>query len=198
HIVKKKRGDQGLFVLQAGIRLKGKVLDAKGKPVAGVWVNANRQRDRQAEDPILERVSDSINRSALTNAKGEFAMNPLPPGQYDVKPDEYSHDSSRESRPPQRPVPAVFLPQHVTLKDGEKPEALEVRAVPIVLTEARYLDSKGKPTTGHEMFLFAQIDKKFWFGRGRPDASGKIVALAPHGTKIRLDLMTNEHGVLRH
>jgi len=73
-----------------------------------------------------------------------------------------------------------------------------VRAVPHVLIEARYLDSKGKPTTGHEMFLFAQIDKKFWFGRGRPDASGKIVALAPHGTKIRLDLMTNEHGVLRH
>ena len=41
-------------------------------------------------------------------------------------------------------MPAVFLPQRVTLKDGEKPEALEVRAVPHVVIEARYLDSKGK------------------------------------------------------
>jgi beta-lactamase regulating signal transducer with metallopeptidase domain/uncharacterized GH25 family protein len=198
HVVKKKRGDQGTFVLESGIRLQGKVVDAKGKPVAGVWVNASRRRQRQADEEILQRVADAVNRSCLTNAKGEFALNPLPPGEYEVKPDEYSHDSSREGRQPKRPVPAVFLPQQVTLKEGEKPEALEVRAVPHVIIEAQFLDRKGKPTRGHAPFVFARVDNKFWFGQAKMDADGKVRALAPHGSSVQLDLMTNEHGVLRH
>jgi beta-lactamase regulating signal transducer with metallopeptidase domain len=198
HVVKKKRGDQGLFVLQPGIRLRGKVLDAKGKPLAGVWVNANRERKQPVEDAILERVADSINRSALTDAKGQFEMNPLPPGDYEVKPDYYSHDSSKD-RQPERELNAVFLPQKLTLKDGEKPDALEVRAVPHVIIEARYVDSKGKPNRGHEMFIFANMDnKKYVFLRAKPDANGRMRGLAPHGANVQLDLMTNEHGVLRH
>jgi hypothetical protein len=134
----------------------------------------------------------------LSNERGEFELAPLPPGEYQVKADEYSHDSSREDRQ-RRPLPAVFVGQKVTLKEGEPADNLEVRAVPHVVVEAQYLSSKGTPTRGHECFIFGRMENTFWNGTGRPDANGKIVALVPHGLQqVRMDLMTNEHGVLRH
>jgi hypothetical protein len=199
HVVK-KRGDQGLIALADGVRIKGKALDAKGKPLPGIYVNAERERE-PVNDEILQRVASSIRRGALTNAKGEFELLPLAPGKYNLKADEYDSEPTTHSRQPRRPLPAVFLPQAVTLKEGQKTETVEVRAVPHVVIEAHYVDSKGKPTRGHECFIFGQIgnNNKFWFGTGRPDAHGKIVALAPHGLEqARVDLMTNEHGVLRH
>jgi beta-lactamase regulating signal transducer with metallopeptidase domain/uncharacterized GH25 family protein len=198
HLVK-KRGDQGLMALREGVRIKGKALDAKGKPLPGIYVNADRERE-QVNDEILQRVASSIRRGALTNAKGEFELMPLPPGKYNLKADEYNQEPTNDGRQPRRPLPAVFLPQPVTLKEGQKTETVELRATPHVVIEARYLDSKGKPSRGHECFIFGQVgNNKFWFGTGRPDAHGKIVALAPHGlAQTRVDLMTNEHGVLRH
>jgi hypothetical protein len=197
HVIKGKRGDLGTFVLDKGITLRGKVLDAKGKPLAGVYVNADREREPDA-DAIFNRVADSIRRTATTNARGEFVFGPLPPGKYRVKPDEHNYDGSEPGRKPRHPLPAVFLPQKVTLKKGENPDALTVRAVPHVYLEAQYVDSKGKPTTGHECFIFGQLDKEFWFGQGRPDSKGRIRAMIPHGLEqTRVDLMTNEHGVLR-
>src|SRR5262249_51453747 len=88
----------------------------------------------------------------------------------------------------------------VTLKaEDAKPEPIEVRAVPHVTVEAQYYDSKGKKTRGHEFFVFGRMDNLPWFGRGKADADGKITALIPHGLEqVQLDLMTNEHGVLRH
>src|SRR5439155_18968023 len=116
-------------------------------------------------------------------------------GEYQVKPDEHNYDPIKKERTVRR-LPAVFVGQNNTLKEGETPDAVEVRAVPTVTIEAQYLDSKGKPTRGHECHIFGQIDNTFWFGQGRPDADGKIVALVPHGLKnVQVDLMTNEHGV---
>jgi hypothetical protein len=83
---------------------------------------------------------------------------------------------------------------------GEEPEPLEVRAVPHVVIEAQYYDSKGQKTRGHAGHLFGQMDKNgFWFGQAKMDANGKMTLLAPHGlAQARLSLMTNEHGVLRY
>jgi beta-lactamase regulating signal transducer with metallopeptidase domain len=197
HLVKdNKRGDLGVFGLQKGISFKGKVVDAQGKALAGLWVNAERRRGPDDDELNNLRVADALNRSALTNDQGEFEMAPLPPGTYEVRPDEYSRDSTREDRR-RVSLPAVFVRQRITLKEGEEPQPLEVRAVPHVIVEAQYLDSKGKPTRGHECFIFGQIDGGSWFGQGRPDADGKIVARVPHGMSARMDLVTNEHGVLR-
>ena len=33
-------------------------------------------------------------------------------------------------------------------------------------TEGRYLDSKGKPSRGHESFIFGRMDGGFWNGMG--------------------------------
>ena len=72
HVLKdNKRGDLGTFVLHEGLRIRGKVLDAQGKPMAGVLVNAV-GRDRNEE--ITLPVADQINRSAVTDAKGRSAV----------------------------------------------------------------------------------------------------------------------------
>jgi beta-lactamase regulating signal transducer with metallopeptidase domain/protocatechuate 3,4-dioxygenase beta subunit len=191
-----KRGDLGTFTLREGIRVRGKVLDVQGKPVADINVNVE-NADRNEELDGLP-VADSIARSALTNAKGEFETGPLPPGNYRVKPDEHVRENNKEDRT-RRPVPGVFVAQKVTLKEGTKPDPVEVRATPHVTIEAQYYDSKGKTTRGHAFFVFGQMDKSSWFGQGKADTNGKITAYVPHGLEnVQLDLMTNEHGVLRH
>lgn len=196
HVIKDKRGDLGPFTLQSGPRLKGTLLDARGKPLAGVIVNAESQ---ERNEEITEPVADQINRSAVTNEKGEFAMNPLPPGNYLVKPGDYEQDASLDRKDRKRTeVPAVFIGTKVILKAGADPEPLEVRAVPHVTIEAQYLDSAGKPTRGHAPHVVGRIDGTFWFAEAKTDPTGKVTLHIPHGlTEVSLDLMTNEHGALR-
>ena len=194
-LLNNRRGDLGTFTLQPGISIRGKVLDARGRPLAGVIINARSRDPNEATEALAGvPVADSMNRSALSDEKGEFQMRPLPPGTYDVQPARYGYESS--DKPLRRPIPGVFIPQKLVLKADTGP--LEVRAVPHVLIEAQYLDGKGKQSRGHEFHIFGQMDKQSWFGEGKPDKNGKIVAQAPHGLEnVQISLMTNEHGVLR-
>src|SRR5207249_1645694 len=83
-------------------------------------------------------------------------------------------------------------------KDGEEPEALEVRAVPHVVVEAQYVDSKGKPTRGHRGDIYGRLDKVCWWSMVNVDKDGKIVAHVPHGLEgATLHVVTNEQGALR-
>jgi beta-lactamase regulating signal transducer with metallopeptidase domain len=198
HAVKdNKRGDLGTFGLTEGIVLKGKAVDAQGKPLAGMFVGAQRE-DR---DDVLGGlpVADSIVRCSPTDDKGEFELMPLPPGMYRVQPSEYNSEPSRDGRgSTNRTLPAVFLPQKVKLVAGQKPDPLEVRAVPHVVIEAQYYDSKGKMRRGHAPFVFGQIDGQSWFTEAKADADGKVTVLAPHGLEYaKLQLSTNEHSALR-
>ena len=192
-----KRGDLGRFTLKPGVSLKGKVLDVQGKPIAGVFVNAEQERDQEA-GKILNglAVADAINRTAVTGADGSFTLAPLPPGQYRVLPGDRSRDGSERHKV--RPLPAVFTPRKVTLKEGETPEPLEVRASPHVVIEAQWVDGKGQPTTGFVGHVFGQIDGGYWFGEAKVDPSGKAVAQVPHGLEnVQLNLITNEHHAIR-
>jgi beta-lactamase regulating signal transducer with metallopeptidase domain/protocatechuate 3,4-dioxygenase beta subunit len=201
HVIKDpgKRGDMGRFILSPGVVLKGKAVDTDGKPLPGIYVHARRRGG--IEDFNLP-VADHISRVAVTNDRGEFVFAPLPPDRYEVFPEEHGYDpSSEERRPAKRPLPdLVFLRQHVALKEGQSPESIAVRAVPHVVIEAQYLDSKGKSTQGHEGHIFGRLNKNdSWFGQGKMDAHGKMTILAPHGlSEARLTLMTNEHGALRY
>jgi protocatechuate 3,4-dioxygenase beta subunit len=192
-----KRDDLGLFVLDKGLVLKGRVLDAQGKPVAGIYINA--ERDRAADDNTLEglMVADAINRSALTEADGSFAMAPLPPGTYRIQPAQYARDGSGGRD--RRALPAVFVAQKLLLKPGEMPEPLEVRAVPHAEIEVQWVDAGGKPTWGFNHHIFGQIDGTAWFGEAAPDGKGHVVARVPHGMEnVQLNLMTNEHHAIRY
>ncbi|HEX5272080.1 MAG TPA: M56 family metallopeptidase [Gemmataceae bacterium] len=192
-----KRGDVGKIGLEKGLVFRGKVLDAQGKPMSGVYVTM----DRQDRDEALARlaVADSVGRCAVSNDKGEFEMMPLPPGTFRLHVTDYNGEPSRDERRfDRRRPPAVFLPQTVKLTAGDKPDPWELRAVPHVVVEAQYFDSKGKKRRGHEPFLFGQIDGQSWFMDAKADADGKVTVLAPHGLEnARLQMMTNEHGSLR-
>jgi len=192
-----KRGDLGRFTLKPGVSLKGRVLDVEGKPIAGNFVNAERERDQEAGE-ILNglAVADAISRTAVTGADGSFTLAPLPSGQYRVLPGERSRDGSELRKV--RPLPAVFTPRKVTLKEGETPEPLEIRASPHVVIEAQWVDGKGQPTTGFAGHIFGRIDGGYWFGEAKVDPSGKAVAQVPHGLEdVQLSLMTNEHHAIR-
>ncbi len=53
HVIKdySQRGDLGRFTLQEGLIIKGKVLDVKGKAVAGVFVQAEKSRRHRGLQP---------------------------------------------------------------------------------------------------------------------------------------------------
>jgi beta-lactamase regulating signal transducer with metallopeptidase domain/protocatechuate 3,4-dioxygenase beta subunit len=191
-----KRGDLGTFTLSSGPKIRGRVLDAKGKPLSGINVNADLADFSEELQGLM--VANSIDRSAVTNERGEFEMRPLPPGHYRVQPADHSRDGSKDDR--QRyPVPAVFVPHKVVLKNGEDPASLEIRASPHVVFEAQYVDSHGKPMRGHDCHIFGQVDKQSWLGQSeRVDNGTRLIARLPHGLEnTQINLMTNEHSVLR-
>jgi hypothetical protein len=195
-----RRGDLGTFTLDKGVRFGGRVLDAQGKPVGGSYVEADLQQ-KERDDAVPQGVADMKHRAALTAPDGTFAFRPLPPGAYRVYPSEQGWDpTTREGAhdPPRRPLPAVFTAQTVTLKEGETPAPVEIRAVPHVVVEAQLCNSKGERRSGHEVHLVGEIDGGFWSARCQPTADGAYRMLAPHGLEdAQIMLMTNEHSALQ-
>jgi RNA polymerase sigma factor (sigma-70 family) len=198
HILNEKRGDLGIFTLESGPRLKGKVLDSKGKPLAGVFVNAELRDQNDKIPPSLEFAGNNIKRSALTNERGEFEMKPLPQGNYLVKPGQHQDDNILDltERRKQAEVPGVFIGTKVTLNGRTASELIEVRAIPHVTIEAQHFDSKGKPIRGFNPNIFGRIDGIGWLEYAKTDASGKVVALVPHGLEDAT-LILDGPGVVR-
>jgi len=197
-----RRGDLGKFVLSTGIRFGGRVVDVEGKPVAGIYIEADLQRSAGDDaDAVPPQVADMKHRSTLTAADGTFAFRPLPPGKCRVFPSEQGWDpSTREGAhdPRRRPLPGVFTPQTVELKAEKATEPLEIRGVPHVVVEAQLYNSKGEKRSGHEIDLVGDIDGDFWSARCQPTADGTYHILAPHGLeKAQIMLVTNEHSALQ-
>lgn len=182
--VNDERGDLGRFVVESGIRFEGRVVDAEGQPSADVWVDAN----------------GLVGRSALTDENGRFLTAPLPPGEYEVKPVENtSYRGVPREYWDRRPLRAVFSAATVVLEAGKVPAPVEIRAVPHVVIEAQYFNSQGKPTVGHDCYIFGRRDGENYQAMAHPDDDGRFTILAPRGLREAfLDLMTNEHGALRH
>jgi protocatechuate 3,4-dioxygenase beta subunit len=226
HVVDEKRGDLGRFELEKGTALTGRVVDEQDKPVADVWINAEITGGPAKKSTELP-VADFLVRSALTDAKGEFTLSPLPVGECLVRIDEYPRDHllGRQTR---RPPPGVFGPKRLSLKAGDATASVGIRGVPQVVIEGQFYDSRGKPRLGHEPMLCGRIDVEasadeeqswvkslsklwggadqkdrndqgtFYFTNGTMDKNGHFVIRAPKGLKeAKLDLMTNEHGALR-
>ena len=87
-------------------------------------------------------MADAIDRTAVTDAEGSFKLAPLPHGNYRVLPGDRARDGSEGRKV--RPLPGVFTPRKVVLKDGETPEPLEIRASPHVVIEAQWVDGTGQ------------------------------------------------------
>jgi RNA polymerase sigma factor (sigma-70 family) len=186
----KERGDVGTFTLNPGVSLSGKVLDVKGKPLAGVNVNASHLEKPENFQLGLFRVSEG--RSAVTNAKGEFTIEALAPGEYSVIPGTATlwAGTLRSLGPfveegevgKTYPMPDFFVTKRVTLKEGVKPSDLEIRAVPSVVITLQILDRNGKPYNPRDFFhLLGEFDKTRSMHGLRRDGIGKWTARVPHG-----------------
>ena len=196
HVIPEARGDVGKITLQHGYVLKGRILDAKGKPVPNVRFEARRNGDGEDVDQFLQQnaVANHIGRSAVTNAKGEFTLDEVPTGDY-----RYNISSPLRGWG-HRPLKDVFVRGSLKVKEGAKPEPLTIRAVPHVEIKVKFFNSKGKPTSSHRFSVFGRMDKSFYYARSTMvnKKTGIAIARVPHGLEqARIDLSTNEHGILR-
>jgi hypothetical protein len=197
-VVRGPKGHVGRFTLRQGVLLRGRVLDVEGKPIAGIFVNAERQSDQEGRELLKSlHVANAINRTAVTGTDGSFTLAPLPTGEYRVSPGDRSRDGSERRH--ERPLPAAFTARKVSLKEGERPEALEIRASPHVVIEAQWFDSKGKPIVGFPGHVLGRIDRDFWFGEAGVDpTTDKSVACVPRGLQnVQLNVMTSQYHALR-
>jgi uncharacterized GH25 family protein/beta-lactamase regulating signal transducer with metallopeptidase domain len=194
-LIRKRRGDLGKLVVQKGARLRGRVLDAKGKPLAGIFVGA---RQTGSDGELIAFLSQNgignlTARSTHTNKNGEFELEDLPDGDYSLGADPSRNEVTEIAK-------HVFLQRSVKLSAAVKPAPLVFRAVPRVELRARWVDSKGKPARGYQFYVLGQLDGKSWVARStRPDEkTGRTVVAVPHGLQdARLNLITNEHSSLR-
>ena len=198
-----KRGNLGTFTLDRGMRIRGRMLDAQGKPVGKIYISADRDpKDRPVDDAMPRNVSDLTRRATLVADDGTFTLAPLPAGTYHVIPDERGWDpATREGakNPVRLPLPAVFTAETVVLEEGKVPEPLEIRAVPHVVVEVQMVNSKGEKKPGHEIWFTGRIDGGFWTTNRACTPDGKYTILAPHGLEnAQINLMSNEHSTLAH
>lgn len=196
-----KRGELGTFTLRPGVTLKGQLFDAQGKPLAGQFVEVTRERDGSPEFEILNQliVADAIHRTAETDDEGRFSFDPLPAGTFRIMPTDRGRLDDESRSWTRKPLPGVFAPLKLVLKDDQTPEPLEIRAVPHVVIEGQWMDSQGKPKGGWSSLIFGRIDGQSWHAQASPDTNGKFTAMVPHGLeRTQLDIMTNEHASFRY
>ena len=85
HVLKNdKRGDLGTITLAKGNVIQGTVVDIQGKPVAGVYVQADRMPPNEFREAGLTGIADRITRSVVTDRAGKFTLLALPAGNYRV------------------------------------------------------------------------------------------------------------------
>jgi WD40 repeat protein len=198
HVVLDERGDRGVFKLEPGITIRGRIVDADGKPLKGIYVNA--ELDKRPAPPFPHAVGEAICRGAETDAEGNFVMAPLPPGIYEIEPHRGLREPSlpRSAQPELQPLPAVFVRQKITLENGKEPQPVEFRPAPEVTIEAQVVNSQGKPRGWFAPVVFGEINGEHFHTKAKIDRTGKITVNVPRGmTKTRLNLVSNEHGSFR-
>ena len=134
-----KRGDLGVVVLSLGQQIKGRATDSNGKPLAGVFVV-----ERPAKLTEWKYVDNGVvvhpqwMRSAVTDAKGNFAIGPLPPGDYFLNVEHEYVDPSvdRHELPDPRPVSGIFIPQKISIVENQQLPPLDICA-PTVTIQGR-------------------------------------------------------------
>jgi beta-lactamase regulating signal transducer with metallopeptidase domain len=204
HVVHEKRGDMGRFTLQKGIVVKGRVVDRHGKPLAGLLVHAVVSGGPANKEDEFPSCCYGLGRDALTDQKGEFTLAPLPASEYLIHVAINTYDSLNGHYTPPVP-PAAFAPQLLLLKEGETEKSVELAAVPEVVIEGHYYDTRGKPTSGNAPVLQGQMPGTdssspigFYQTDGTMNANGKFVIRAPKGLQEAiLSFYTSAHGVVR-
>ena len=117
----------------------------------------------------------------------------------DAKPSETNFDGDRKIQWAQRPLREVFASTKLTIKEGETPAPLEIRALPTVVIEGRWVDSKGRPGWGWSPLVVGKMDGSSWIAEAHVGPLGRFSLKVPHGLeKATLTIMAGEHASTRY
>lgn len=196
HISLAGGGDIGKLTLKPGIRLAGRVLDADGKPVAGMHVEAMRRDSEGADVDKFNQTSMAVSgysRNSTTDAEGRFRLDPVESGKYEFRIELNSRSSDRP-----RTYAGAFAIRQVDVEPNLPP--LEFRAVPTVEIRARNFDSQGQPIRGFDFHISGNLGEndEGYFARSNRPVDGRTVAQVPRGLrKVVVRFTENEHGTFR-
>lgn len=196
HRIADRRGDWGEIKMEVGAIVTGQVLDVTGQSVPNVRVEARRRGDGEQADEYLRSnaVANNIGRNVVTTDDGTFALASLPEGDYSLHVEANAKEDNYD--PP--PLKDVFLSQSLKISD-KQPQQITIQAVPHVVLQGTYVDSKNQPRSGSEVRVIGRLDDAFYSARSSTAGmDGKFQLKIPHGLReARLDLITNEHSALK-
>ncbi|GHT16474.1 hypothetical protein FACS1894189_0230 [Planctomycetales bacterium] len=193
----KVKTDAGQIKVEPGFVVTGKLLDRNGKPAAGAWVNVT-EKESPARFP-----QDKIWRASLTDQNGNFKMNPLASGNYQIHVFDYCMDSlvhldrrgwevsemngartvahikrwmEKNDAIPQKPVTDIYVAKDFILDKSTL--ILDIKPLPSETLQFTVTDSAGKPYR-NPLFIgvTGKYNGKVWQG-GResiqPNDEGKL------------------------
>ena len=130
--------DLGKIVLSRGIAMKGRVVDLRGKPIADLTVQA-------------QSSQTGMSRSGKTDASGEFLLAALTPGGYLVSANGWGSVEGPRSN-----LEHPIGPKIVQI-DAKGGATVELKEVPSVAVQARFVDAKGRPARSGNVWIYGQI-----------------------------------------
>ena len=186
-----KRGDLGDIVLSPGTSIRGRVLDAAGKPMAGLWVNLT-------EVDTVRSASYEMKRSSKSDERGEFRTRPIRPGKYSVSVETKATGALEKQKYAnfhKEPTAAMFVKQFIDVTEDSFDKPFVIQAVPHVYISGQCYDSKGELRDCHSPYLMGRFnDQSVRIRKGRSHQKGAFELMVPHGVeKASLNIMTNEH-----
>ena len=168
-----RRGDLGAIELKSGPEISGRVIDHAGKPVPNFYINIEPWIPL---DPLYSDLSivQQPTRIAKTDADGHFSAAPLAPGEYCVELKNALRDPLSSPRIYQT-IPELFVPQKLTINDGQSPAPIELRPAQTIAITGRFVRDD-PPNNNRQQNNFPQIVSRFGTRTG-PMIEGTIAGL---------------------
>lgn len=185
------------FRLPPGIRLKGRVLDDRGKPVPRAIVSVRREFPWNESNMPL-----AFSTSCAADDHGEYELPALPVDQYklsigtrlsaDSSVAEYNNLSSSFNLPTQskagsEPLDLVFVPVSPKLEFTEPLPRLDLKSSPMVSVRVKVQFPGGAPDPKRtsDVGITGLMDGRNWQGRYvKADENGVAVLRAPKGLRL--------------
>ena len=199
-------GDLGIYKLEEGVQVSGKLHDIRQQPLAGLWVRVGTPSDSEGDHDLWSVGLGGFARWCRTGPGGHFRTAPLPGGEYVASVygtdgnwgDYFTHTFLMGRERIGEPLNFCILPQKVVVKPGQKPQLVTLNAVPHVNVDLRVADREGKPPRGEiRASCGYQFDGKDGDAPFSTVRDGQLRIRVPHGSKnLRLSLYSKD-GICR-
>jgi hypothetical protein len=141
--------DLGEVMLDAGIRVSGRLIDRRGHPLPGQTITVR---------ALYGNLASNQARLATTDADGRFTFRPLRPGNYLLHGHGQTFDSNLSDEEATAGQSGVFIaPLKLYLGEGVAPRPLLLRAGDSVTIECRCTDSSDRPVRSSRIFAGGMV-----------------------------------------